>query len=79
MKTMFYQAKLLGGLLMSNDSFQVQSTLSVNKSNYTYYCLQTLAEKGYENISRLPFSIKVLLEAALRGFDGKTVTKEHIH
>lgn len=62
---------------MSTDYYQIQSTLNINNKNYTYYCLPTLEKQGW-NISKLPFSIKILLEAALRGYDGKTVTKEHI-
>lgn len=62
---------------MSNDRYQVQSTLRLNHTNYTYYCLPSLEKQGF-NISRLPFSIKILLEAALRSYDGKTVTTEHI-
>ena len=40
--------------------------------------LQGLEEQGLGNISRLPFSIKVLLEAAVRQYDGKAITKEHV-
>lgn len=45
--------------------------------NYSVYSLRKLAEETGTDISRLPFSIKILLENALRNIDGKTVTAEH--
>ena len=43
-----------------------------------YYDLQTLEEKGLVDLKKLPFSIRVLLENALRNFDGKLVTREGV-
>jgi aconitate hydratase len=43
-----------------------------------YYRLQTLEEHGIGRVARLPFSIKVLLEAVLRKMDGKMVTEEYV-
>ncbi|SFJ47564.1 aconitate hydratase AcnA [Thermoflavimicrobium dichotomicum] len=63
---------------MAQDLYQVRTKLNVNGKEYTYYSLKALEEKGLGNISRLPFSIKVLLEAAVRQYDGVAVTKEHI-
>ncbi|RAL21899.1 aconitate hydratase AcnA [Thermoflavimicrobium daqui] len=60
------------------DLYQVRSKLNVNGKEYTYFNLNALEEKGVGNVSRLPFSIKVLLEAAVRQYDGVAVTKEHI-
>src|SRR5699024_7481596 len=40
--------------------------------------LPELEAKGVGDVSRLPFSIKVLLEAAVRQYDGHSVTKQHI-
>jgi aconitate hydratase len=42
------------------------------------YSLAKLQEKGYQNINRLPFSIKVLLEAVLRECDGYVVSEEDV-
>ena len=42
------------------------------------YSLQKLKEQGYDNVAKLPFSIKILLEAVLREFDGYTVTEKDI-
>jgi len=43
-----------------------------------YYRLQTLEEKGIGTVSKLPFSIKILLEAALRTMDNRAITEEHV-
>ncbi|HKK24840.1 MAG TPA: aconitate hydratase AcnA, partial [Gracilimonas sp.] len=42
------------------------------------HSLQKLKKQGYENVAKLPFSIKILLEAVLREFDGYTVTEKDI-
>ncbi|MEX2603814.1 MAG: aconitate hydratase AcnA [Gracilimonas sp.] len=42
------------------------------------HSLQKLKELGYSNIEKLPFSIKILLEAVLREFDGYAVTEKDI-
>jgi aconitate hydratase len=44
---------------------------------YEYYDLNVLEEEGF-NIHQLPYSIKVLLEAVLRQWDGRVITEEHI-
>ena len=43
----------------------------------SYYSLPALAKK-YPNVSRLPVSIRIVLEAVLRNCDGKKVTEAHI-
>lgn len=63
---------------MAKDLYNVRSTLKVGGKEYVYYRLNDLEEQGVGEISKLPFSIKVLLEAAIRQYDGKSVTKEHI-
>lgn len=57
---------------MSHDSLSTQSTLNVNNQPYHYFSLKA-AEKNLGDISRLPFSLKVLLENLLRHEDGQTV------
>lgn len=56
-------------------SFAVKE-LNIGDQNFKYFSLKELENKGFKNVSSLPFSIKVLLEAALRQWDGKTVTTE---
>jgi len=58
------------------DSFSVRRTLSVNDKNYNYFSLPTLGEKF--DISRLPFSLKILLENLLRHEDGVDITHSDI-
>lgn len=50
----------------------------MNGKSLTYYDLNTLEEQGYTQISRLPYSIRVLLESVLRQEDGFVITDEHI-
>jgi len=60
------------------DSFGARASLKVGNRNYDIYRLDSLEKAGFKNISRLPFSIKVLLENLLRLEDGKFVTKTDI-
>ncbi|MEO1027999.1 MAG: aconitate hydratase AcnA [Pseudomonadota bacterium] len=62
----------------SLDSFNSRSTLTVNGKEYVYYSLTAAAENGLGDVSRLPASLKVLLENMLRNEDGKTVTRDDI-
>ncbi|HCA7071200.1 TPA: aconitate hydratase AcnA, partial [Staphylococcus pseudintermedius] len=57
---------------------QAKKTFQLNGKNLTYYDLNTLEEQGYTQISRLPYSIRVLLESVLRQEDGFVITDEHI-
>ncbi|MFN3725752.1 MAG: aconitate hydratase AcnA [Allosphingosinicella sp.] len=59
------------------DSLNTRSTLDVNGKSYAYYSLAKAAEK-LGDVSRLPFSMKVLLENLLRFEDGTTVTRADI-
>ena len=43
-----------------------------------YYSLPALEKAGIGKISRLPVSIRIVLESVLRNCDGKKVTEEHI-
>jgi aconitate hydratase len=63
--------------LSTKDIYSVRRELRVGDKTYVYYSLPALAEK-FAAISKLPFSIKVLLEAAVRQFDGVAITEEHI-
>ena len=62
----------------SLDSFKSRKTLKVGAKTYAYYSLEAAAQNGLGDISRLPVSLKVLLENLLRFEDGKTVTKSDI-
>jgi aconitate hydratase len=43
-----------------------------------YFSLAVLEEKGFGNISRLPHSIRVVLESVLRNLDGASVQEHHL-
>src|SRR5687768_18199333 len=64
--------------MASLDSFKCLKTLKVGGKTYAYYSLPAAEKNGLKGISRLPFSMKVLLENLLRNEDGRSVTKEDI-
>ena len=59
------------------NSFASRATLTSGSRTYTIYRLPALAERGF-NLSRLPFSLKILLENLLRREDGECVTAADI-
>ncbi len=62
----------------SLDSFKCRKKLTVGSKTYHYFSLKAAEKNGLEGISRLPFSMKVLLENLLRFEDGRSVKKEDI-
>ncbi len=62
----------------SLDSFKCLRPLKVGSKTYAYYSLPAAEKNGLKGISRLPFSLKVLLENLLRNEDGRSVSKEDI-
>jgi aconitate hydratase len=64
--------------MSSLDSFRCCKTLQVGSKSYAYFSLPTAERNGLKGISRLPFSMKVLLENLLRNEDGRSVTKDDI-
>ena len=62
----------------SLDSFRCCKTLQVGSKTYAYFSLPIAERNGLKGISRLPFSMKVLLENLLRNEDGRSVTKDDI-
>jgi aconitate hydratase len=62
----------------SLDSFNCKRTLKVGKAEYTYFNLVEAEKNGLAGISKLPYSMKVVLENLLRNEDGRSVTKENI-
>src|ERR1700759_4096194 len=67
-----------GPRVTSLDSFKCRKTLKVGNKSYTYFSLPAAEKNGLKGISRLPYSMKVLLENLLRHEDGHTVTKDDI-
>ncbi|HEY4204282.1 MAG TPA: aconitate hydratase AcnA [Xanthobacteraceae bacterium] len=64
--------------MTSLDSFKCRKTLKVGAKTYVYYSLPTAEKNGLKGISRLPYSMKVLLENLLRNEDDRTVKKADI-
>ena len=65
-------------MTQSLDSFNCKTTLQVGDQTYTYFSIPEAEKNGLEGVSKLPFSLKVVLENLLRFEDGRTVTKEDI-
>ncbi|HWP59127.1 MAG TPA: aconitate hydratase AcnA [Candidatus Acidoferrales bacterium] len=60
------------------DSFGTAATLKVGDRSYRIYRLDRLEKAGFKTLSRLPVSLKVLLENLLRHEDDRLVTKADI-
>ncbi|NNF58103.1 MAG: aconitate hydratase AcnA [Rhodothermaceae bacterium] len=64
---------------MAQDPFGARDTFDTGSGNAYYYSLQKLADDGLvPDLSRLPVSIKILLEGALRTLDGVGVREEDV-
>ena len=61
-----------------SNNLDTLSDLPVGDKTYKIYSLAKLEERYGVSISRLPFSIRILLENVLRNFDGETVTEQHV-
>ncbi|PHQ78144.1 MAG: aconitate hydratase, partial [Coxiella sp. (in: Bacteria)] len=62
-----------------SDSYKCAQELDVNGKTYHYYDLKLAEKNGLNNTSKLPFSLKVLLENMLRFEDGEVVVKDDIN
>ena len=59
---------------IGQDTLNSAKTLDVGGKTYHYYDINAVADKGWGDLSKLPFSLKVLLENLLRYEDGESVT-----
>lgn len=57
---------------------QASSTLQVGNQTFRYYDISKLENNGVGPVSKLPFSIKILLESVVRKMDGRVITEEHV-
>lgn len=64
--------------LTGQDTLNTRRTLDVNGKSYDYFSIPAAIEAGIGDASRLPFSLKVLLENLLRYEDGSSVTTDHV-
>ena len=60
------------------DPFQARDTFRGPTGEIGFYSLKKLESQGLGNISKLPFSIRILLEAVLRNCDGYVVREEDV-
>jgi aconitate hydratase len=62
---------------MEQDFLGIKRELSLDGRKLVYYSLRALQEKGYA-VDKIPFSIRILLENALRNYDNYIITAEHV-
>src|SRR5690554_981911 len=62
---------------MTQDIYTTKKTLNTSNKKLTYYSLSELEKAGHD-IKKMPFSIRILLENALRNYDDFSVTKKHV-
>lgn len=55
-----------------------RQSFKLNDKTYNYYRLKALEEAGITKISKLPYSVRVLLESVLRQHDGYVIKDEHV-
>jgi aconitate hydratase len=60
------------------DSLKTRRSLKVGNRRFDYFSLKAAEKNGLGDLSRLPFSLKVLLENLLRSEDGRSVRLEDI-
>ena len=65
--------------MASTNPFGAEATLSTSAGDVKYFSLRKLADDGIGDISTLPFSIRVLLEACLRNVDGFIVNPDDVN
>jgi aconitate hydratase len=63
---------------MSHNLFNSLQEFKYAGGTGRYYSLPALEKAGLGKVSRLPVSMRVVLESALRNYDGKKITEEHL-
>ncbi|HEX3886489.1 MAG TPA: aconitate hydratase AcnA, partial [Phenylobacterium sp.] len=64
--------------MASADSLKTRRELTVGNKTYAYYSLRAAEEAGLSGVSKLPISMKVLLENLLRNEDGASVGRDDL-
>lgn len=62
----------------SSNPYNARTTLKTAHGSYTYFALDAIKKAKVGHLDKLPFSIKVLLEAMLRNLDGFVVTQDDV-
>lgn len=60
------------------DIFRARDTLRVGDKEYIIYRLEALEKAGLTHLKRLPFSIRIVLEAALRQCNDREITQNDV-
>ncbi len=60
------------------DPFAVKKKLTAGEREYLYYSLKSLEQQGIKDISRMPFSLKIILESLLRQIDSGIGTADDV-
>src|SRR5437016_9293793 len=60
------------------NTFNSQSTLKVGNAEFEYFSLERAEKSGAGEVSKLPFSLRVMLENLLRFEDGQTVSADDV-
>jgi aconitate hydratase len=63
---------------MPQDNFNARDVLKTEGGEYIFYRLDALEKAGLVDLKKLPFSIRVLLESALRQVDGKGISDDDV-
>jgi len=63
---------------MAEDYFKSRDSLTTKQGRFTIYRLDALEKAGLTTIQRLPYTIRIMLEAALRQCDGQNITQEDV-
>ena len=57
---------------------ETRETFRTSQGEFAFYQIHNLDRLGVANVDALPWSLKILLESALRQCDGFTITEEHV-
>ena len=61
-----------------NDFFKARDVLNVGNRKYVIYRLDTLQKAGLTELTKLPYSIRIMLEAALRQCNDVEITQQDV-
>ncbi len=61
----------------NHDVFGIKKSLSTSLGTFSYYSLRELERRAGAEIGKMPYSLRILLEAVVRQIDGRLVTEEH--
>lgn len=63
---------------MYQDEFKARGLLKTSQGDYVMYRLDQLEKDGLARLSKLPYSIRIMLESLLRQCNGKEITRQDV-